>query len=102
MLSNVVTDVQLFNLPVRREPNHHVLKELVQVVLQLVFCQSAGRRVTGVLVAVQHDHCLGEIGLDVFSGAAVSMATGADLEIEGAVDLVLFRAIDRCQVVCAL
>lgn len=102
MLSNIITNVKLLNLPVLSESNHHVLKELVKVVLQLVLGHGASGRVAGVLVGIHHDHCLGKVGFDVFSGAAVAMATGPNFEVEGAVDLVLFCAVNGGQVVCGV
>lgn len=34
------------------------------------------------------------------TGAPVTVTTGADLEVKGAVDLVLFRSVDACQMLC--
>lgn len=50
-------------------------------------------RVGGVLVHVLNDERLGELGLDVLARAAFAVAAGANLEVEGAVDFVLLRAV---------
>lgn len=50
--------------------------------------------VGGVLVQVRHEDGLAVRGLDVFSRAAIAVATGADFEVEGAVDLVELGAED--------
>lgn len=77
--------------------------EVVEVVLDVVRGDLRGRETLGCgggedliggLVEVLQEDGLAEERLVVDAGAAVAMTTGADLVVEGAVDLVLFRAVD--------
>lgn len=64
------------------------------MVLQLARVHAALVVVGRVLVQVGHEDGLRVRGLDVLARAAVAVAAGADLEVEGAVDLVELRAED--------
>ena len=34
------------------------------------------------------------------AGTSISVSTGADFEVEGTIHLVLFRAVDSCEMLC--
>ena len=76
-----------------------VLVERVEVVLQLRGVQLVFGVEGGVLVEVGQQDGLAVAGLDVLARAAVAVAAGTDLVVEGAVDLVLLRAKDGGEVV---
>lgn len=69
------------------------------MVLQLAGVHLALGVVGWVLVHVGHEHGLGVGGLDVLSGAAVTVSACANLVVKGAVDLVLLGTEDRREVV---
>lgn len=48
----------------------------------------------GILVHVGDYERLGEEGLDVFAGTAVSVPTRSDFSPEGAIDFVLLRTVN--------
>lgn len=67
------------------------------MVLQLRRVHAVFVVVRRVLVQVWHEDGLRVGRLDVLAGAAVAVTAGADLEVEGAVDLVELRAEDGCE-----
>lgn len=69
------------------------------MILQLRSVHLSLRVECGVLVKVGEEDCLRVRGLDMFSGAAVTMAAGADFVVERAVDFVLFSPEDGGEIV---
>ncbi len=69
------------------------------MVLQLASVHLVLGIVGGVLVEVGKEDRLTVGGLDVFSGATVAVAAGANFVVEGAIYFVGFSAEDGCEVV---
>lgn len=90
----VVADDEFLQLAVLAKLAPNILVKGVKVVLQLRRVHPVLGVVGGVLVQVRHEDGLAVRGLDVFSRAAIAVATGADFEVEGAVDLVELGAED--------
>lgn len=76
-----------------------ILIERIKVHLHLLRIHLVLGIVRWVLVQVWQEDGLRVGRLDVFARAAVAVAAGADLIVEGAVDLVLLRSEDGCEVV---
>lgn len=95
----VVAHDDLLDLAVFAHLAPDVLVEGVEVVLQLARVHLALGVERRVLVQVREEDRLGVGRLDVLARAAVAVAAGADLVVEGAVDLVLLRAEDGGQIV---
>lgn len=83
----VVTHNQLLQLAVLAKLTPKILVEGVEVVLGLRVVHAVLGVVRRVLVHVGHQDGLAVRRLDVLPAAAIAMATGADLEVEAAVDL---------------
>jgi len=66
------------------------------VLLDLLLIHGVSRDVLGVLVDVAAEDGLRVVWLDVFSRAALAVATCADFVVEGTVDFVCFCAVDGC------
>lgn len=104
----VVADDEFLQLAVLAKLAPDVLVKGVKVVLQLRRVHPVLGVVGGVLVQVRHEDGLAVRGLDVFSRAAIAVATGADFEVEGAVDLVELGAEDggeeigHCGLLCGM
>lgn len=94
----VVAHHHLLRLAVLAHFAPKVLVEGVEVVLQLAWVHLVLGVVGRVLVQVRQEDGLGVRGLDVLAAAAVAVPAGADLVVEGAVDLVLLRAEDGGEV----
>jgi len=90
----VITNNQLLKLAKLAHLAPNILVEGIKVVLQLPSVHPALVVVGRVLVHVGHEHGLRVGWLDMLSRAAVAVAAGADLVVEGAVDFVLFCAED--------
>ena len=99
MVVIVIAYDHLLHLAVLAHLAPEVLVEGVEVVLELRGREAGLVVVCGVLVEVREQDGLRVGGLDVFARAAVAVAAGADLVVEAAVDLVLFRAEDGGEVV---
>ena len=83
----IITHHHLLRLPVLAHLAPEILVEGVEMVLQLGRIHLVLGVVGRVLVEVGEEDRLGVGGLDVFAGAAVAVAAGADFVVEGAVDL---------------
>lgn len=83
----VVADDELLDLAVLAHLAPDVLVEGVEVVLQLRRVHAVLGVEGRVLVQVRHEDRLAVRGLDVLARAPVAVAAGADLVVEGAVDL---------------
>lgn len=94
----VVTHHHLLRLAVLAHLAPEVLVEGVEVVLQLARVHLVLGVVGRVLVQVREEDGLRVRGFHVLARAAVAVAAGADLVVEGAVDLVLLRAEDGGEV----
>ena len=94
----VVANDHLLGLAVLAHLAPKVLVEGVEVVLQLARVHLVLRVVGRVLVEVGQEDGLRVRGLDVLAAAAVAVAAGADLVVEGAVDFVLLGAEDGGEV----
>jgi len=90
----VVADDELLELAVLAELAPQVLVEGVKVVHALLGREARLGVVRGVLVHRGQQDGLRVRRLDVFPGAPVAVAAGADLVVEGAVYFVLLRAKD--------
>lgn len=90
----VVADDELLELAVLAHLAPDVFVEGVEVVLQLGRVHAVLGVEGGVLVEVGHEDGLRVGGLDVFAGAAIAVAAGADLIVEGAVDFILLCSED--------
>jgi len=95
----VVADDYFLDLAVLAHLAPEVLVEGVEVVLQLRRVHLDLGVVGGILVEVGEEDCLAVGGLDVFAGAAVAVAAGADFVVEGAVYFVLLCAEDGGEIV---
>jgi hypothetical protein len=95
----VVAHYQLLDKSVLAQLAPNVLVEGVEVHLHLLRVHLVLRIVCRVLVQVREQDGLAVRGLDVFARAAVAVTAGADLVVEGAVDLVLLRSEDGGEVV---
>ena len=95
----VVADDELLHFAVLAHLAPDILVEGVEVVLQLRGREPGFVVVGGVLVEVREEDGLRVGGLHMFARAAVAVSAGADLVVEGAVDLVLFRAEDGGEVI---
>lgn len=87
MVVVIVAHYQLLQLSVLAHLTPDILVKGVEVVLQLGGVHAVLGVEGWVLVEVWHQDRLAVGGLDVFSGAAVAVAAGADFVVEGAVDL---------------
>ena len=90
----IITNNHLLNLPKLAHLAPKVLIKRIKVILQLTCIHLILRIIGRVLVEVGQENGLGVRGLDVFSRAAVAVATGADFVVEGAVYFVGFGAED--------
>lgn len=99
MIVVVVAHHHLLGLAVLAHFAPKVLVEGVEVVLQLARVHLVLGVVGRVLVEVGQEDGLRVRGLDVLAAAAVAVAAGADLVVEGAVDFVLLGAEDGGEVV---
>lgn len=79
----VVAYDEFFQLAILAQLAPDVLVEGVEVILQLRGVHPVLGVVGGVLVEVGHEDGLAVGGLDVLSGAAIAVATGADFLIAG-------------------
>jgi hypothetical protein len=105
VICQVVAHVQVLNLAKLGQLLKHILIEVLKVLLACfgVHWQRqpirANRSVQSrVLVHILQEQRLTDSGLVVQAGATVSMPAGSDLEVEGAVDTILFCTEDRGQV----
>ena len=99
MISQIVTNVHFFYWAVLvLKLNKDLLEEVVVVLLHFNVGHGSHGEVVdlGVLVQPEKHDGLGEGGLVVETGAAVAVTTRPDLEVERAVDLILFGAKDGC------
>lgn len=69
------------------------------MILQLTRIHAVLRVEGGILIHVRHQDGLGVRGLDMLPGAPIAVSAGADLVIEGAIDLVLFRTKNGREIV---
>ena len=69
------------------------------MVLQLAAVHPVLRIEGGILVHVGHQDGLRVRRLDVFPRASVAVSAGANFVVEGAIDLVLLGAENRCEIV---
>lgn len=84
-------------MPILAKLNINILIKPIKVLLQLLFPDLIPfKRVRRVIINVCEQDRLRELRLDVFSGTAVAVSTGADFEVESAVDAVLLRSA-KCQ-----
>lgn len=95
----IITHDNLLNLAELTHLAPEILIEGVEVVLQLAGVHFVFGVVGRVLVQVGQQDGLAVGRLDMFARAAVAVAAGADLVVEGAVDLVGLRAEDAGEVV---
>jgi len=95
----IITNDDLLRLAILAHLAPEILVESIEVVLQLTRVHLVLGIVGWVLVQVGKEDGLRVGGLDVFSGAAVAVAAGADFVVERAVDLVLLGAEDGGEVV---
>ena len=95
----VVAHDQLLDQPVLAQLAPDVLVEGVEVMLHLLRVHLVLGVVRRVLVQVGQENRLRVRRLHMLSRAAVAVAAGADLVVEGAVDLVLLRSEDGGEVV---
>src|SRR5579859_3298518 len=89
MITQVLAHMHLLYFPELTQFAEEVLVEGVKMLFYL-----GGSETGGLLVYVSAEDCLGVVWLDVFSGAGVAVATGADFEVEGTVYFVGFCAVD--------
>ena len=94
----IITHNHLLRLAIFTHLAPKVLVESIKVVLELGWVHVCFGIVGGVLVEVGEEDGLAVGGLDVFAGAAVAVATGADFVVETAVYFVLFCAEDGGEV----
>jgi len=94
MVADVIADMHFEEVAVFDQFAEDVLVERFKVGGQFCLRELAVGVVSRVLVHVGDDQCLREGGLDVLPRASFPVPTCADLEIERAVHLVLFRAVD--------
>jgi hypothetical protein len=94
VFTDIVTNIEVFNFPILGQFNEHVLIELVETLLELVFGEGATRMMARILVQIREHHGLRKVGFDMLSGASVTMTTGSNFEIKRTVDFVFFRAVD--------
>lgn len=86
MIANVITDMHFLDLAVFRQLDKKVLIDVVKVFLNLGFGKGAVGVVRGVVVDVWNEDCLGEVRLNVFPRASVTVSAGSDLEVKRTVD----------------
>ena len=104
MVGEVVADIEAFDFAVLGELLEEILIELLEVVLDLARVDGvavgvdAGGYHVGALVHVGEENGGTYAGLCVEARAAIPVPTGADLEVERAIDPVLLRSEYRCQV----
>ena len=96
----VITNNNLLDLPKLAHLAPKVLVKRIEMHLQLLRIQLGLWVVCRVLVQVWEENGLGVGWLDVLSRAAVAVAAGPDLVVEGAVDFVLLSAEDGGEVIC--
>lgn len=94
----IITNDNLLRLTIFTHLAPKVLIESIEVVLQLRRVHFVFRIVGWVLVEIGEEDGLAVGGLDVFAGAAVAVAAGADFVVETAVYFVLFGAEDGGEV----
>ena len=99
MVIVVVAHNDLLDLSVLAHLAPEILIEGVEVVLQLRRVHLVLRVVCGILVEVGEENRLRVRGFDVFAGAAVAVAAGANFVVEAAVYFVLFGAKDGGEIV---
>lgn len=99
MIVIIITNHHLLRLAIFTHFAPKVFVESVEVVLELRRVHLCFGIVGGVLVEVGEEDGLAVGGLDVFAGAAVAVAAGADFVVETAVYFVLFCAEDGGEVV---
>lgn len=95
----VIADDQLLKFTVLAHLTPHILVESVEVVLQLAGVHLILGVVGWVLVHVRHQDSLRVGRLDMFTGAAISVPTCADLVVERAIDLVLLCTENGSEIV---
>lgn len=95
----IITHNHLLHLPKLTHLAPKVLIKRIKMHLQLLRIQLRLWIIRWVLVEVWKQDGLGVGGLDVLPGAAVAVAAGTDLVVEGAVDFVLLGAKDGGEVV---
>jgi hypothetical protein len=95
----VVADNQFLQFAVLAHLAPHILIERIEVVLQLTGVHLALWVVGWVLIHVGHQDRLGVRWLDMFAGASVTVSAGANLVVEGAIDLVLFCTENGSEIV---
>lgn len=95
----VVTHHYLLDLAVLAHLTPDVLVEGIKVVLDLARVHLVLGVERRVLVEIGHEDRLRVRRLDMLARASVPVATGADLVVEGAVDLILLGAEDGGEVV---
>ena len=94
----IITHHDLLRLTIFTHLAPEVFVESVKVVLELRRVHICFGIVGGVLVEVREEDGLAVGGLDVFAGAAVAVAAGADFVVETAIYFVLFCAEDGGEV----
>lgn len=104
VVGEIVADVEALDLAELAELLKDILVEVLEVLLDLarvdrlaLGVDSGGDHV-GPLVHVRQEQSRRDRRPVVEAGAAVTVAAGADLEVEGAVHAVLLGAENRCQV----
>ena len=90
----IITNNHLLRLPILAHLAPEILVKSIEMVLQLRRIHLVFGIVRRVLVEVGEEDGLGVGGFDVFAGAAVAVAAGADFVVETAVYFVLFCAED--------
>lgn len=95
----VVANNQLFNKSILAQLTPDVLVKCIKVHLHLLRVHLVLGVVRRVLVEVGQQDSLRVRRLDVFPGAAVAVTAGANLVVEGAIDLVLLGTEDGGEVV---
>jgi len=99
MVVIIIAHDNLLDLAVFAHLAPEILVKGVEMVLELRRCHLVAGCVGWVLVEVGQEDGLAVGGFDVFSGAAIAVAAGADFVVETAVYFVLFCAEDGSEVV---
>lgn len=82
MIIVVITNNKFFQLAVFAQLTPYVFVKGVEMILQLRRVHAVLGVIGWVLVQVWHEDGLGVGWFDVFAGAAVTVAAGADFEVE--------------------
>jgi len=108
MIPQIVTHMQCLKHTKFRQLFKKIFKETQEILCRLRFIDRNGIRALSLECGLQFrlacrmavgmldEYSLGECRTVMHSGASVSVTTGADFEVEGTVDLVLFGAVDAC------